>query len=76
MEHLSKCLLGKTGPLLFLQAVMSLSSKLIALLFSGLVVPRFRVCKEIGKYGKGGALLKYVLDKSGYTPRAICESID
>ena len=42
-------LLGKTGSLLFLQTAMSLSSKLIALLFQDLVVPRFRVCEESGK---------------------------
>ena len=41
-----------------------------------LVVPRFRVCKESGKDGGGGALLKYVLDKGGYLPRTFCDSID
>ena len=69
-------MLGKTGSLLFLQTAMSLSSKLIALLFQDLVVPRFRVCKESGKDGGGGALLKYVLEKSGYAPRAFCGLIN
>ena len=44
-----------------------------------LVVPRFRVFRENGKdggVGGRGALLKCVLDKSGHTPRAFCDSID
>ena len=40
------------------------------------IVPRFRVCKESGKDGAGGALLKYVLEKSCYAPKAFCDLIN
>ena len=54
----------------------SLSFKSAFFFFERSVVPRFRVCKESGKDGGGGALLIYVLEKSGYPPRAFCDLIN